>query len=197
MRNTGLEMSFRDLARVGTVAWRPEAPVIPFADLEFPTPSGRIEIASDRFVAAGTSRTPRAHSDEPPGGGRLRVLSPASRWLLNSSYGNDDHIRSLQGEQTVTVNPVDIERLGLSQNDAVELVNETGRLGPLRLVAADVVPPGVALVPKGRWPGLESAAGANVNVLNRGEKADLAGSTAVHSVEATLRKASPRSRTAP
>ena len=66
-------------------------------------------------------------------------------------------------------------------------------MASLRLLASDVVPPGVALVPKGRWPGLEAAAGANVNVLNRGEKADLGESTAVHSVEATLRRASPRS----
>ena len=191
MRETGLDISFRDLARVGTVAWRGGKPVVPFADHKFPTPSGRIEIASDRFVAAGIARIPRATSDERPSGGRLRVLSPASLWLLNSSYANDDHIRKLQGEHTVTVNPVDIERLSLSQDEAVELINETGCLGPLRLVAADVVPPGVALIPKGRWPGLEVAAGANVNVLNQGEKADLAGSTAVHSVEAILRKATP------
>lgn len=193
LRNTGIEMSFRDLSRAGTVAWRPDDPVIPFADLKFPTPSGRIEIASERFVAAGISRAPRAWSDARPDDGRLRILSPASRWLMNSSYSNDDRIRSLQGDHSVTVNPADIQRLGLTTDDEVELVNETGCLGPLCLRAADVVPPGVALIHKGRWPGLETAAGANANVLNRGEKADLAGSTAVHSVEGILRKASPRS----
>jgi anaerobic selenocysteine-containing dehydrogenase len=194
MRDTGLNISFRDLARVGTVAWRTEKPVVPFGDHKFPTPSGRIEIASDRFVAAGIARIPRAISDERPSGGRLRVLSPASPWLMNSSYANDDRIRALQGEHTVTVNPVDIERLGLSHDETVELINETGCLGPLRLLASDVVPAGVALIPKGRWPGIEVAS-ANVNVLNQGEKADLAGSTAVHSVEAILRKATAPSGT--
>jgi hypothetical protein len=44
---------------------------------------------------------------------------------------------------------------------------------------------GVALVHKGRWPKLE-ASGCNVNVLNPGQKTDLAESSAVHSVEVQL-----------
>jgi anaerobic selenocysteine-containing dehydrogenase len=189
MHNTNLGLSFADLARVGTVPYRPQAPVVPFAGLEFPTPSGRIEIASDRFVVAGTSRSPRAYSEERPRDGRLRILSPASAWLMNSSYANDDRIKSVLGEPTVTINPIDAETLGLSRGELAELVNETGCLKPLRVVIGDVVPVGTALVPKGRWPGLERS-GANVNVLNAGEKSDLADATSVHSVEATLRRMS-------
>lgn len=186
MQQTGVGMSFQDLARAGTVAWRSD-PVVPFGDLRFSTPSGRIEIASDAFVAAGLPRAPQPWSDEPPRGGRLRVLSPASLWQLNSSYGNDEKIRERCGEPAVTVNGADAERLGLKEHDSVELLNETGCLGPLRLIIGDMVPPGVAFVPKGRWPGTDTTNAGNVNVLNRGEKADLGGSTAVHSVEATLR----------
>lgn len=191
MQQTGVGMSFQDLARVGTVAWRSD-PVVPFADLVFSTPSGRIEVASDAFVAAGLPRAPQARSDERPPGGRLRVLSPASLWQLNSSYGNDEKIRARCGTPAVTVNGADAERLGLKENELVELLNETGCLGPLRLIIGDMVPPGVALVPKGRWPGIDAANGGNVNVLNRGEKADAGGSTAVHSVEATLRRMGSR-----
>lgn len=187
MQGTGLGLSFAELAKVGTVPYRAETPIVPFADLKFPTPSGRIEIASDSFVAAGISRSPRAHSDERPCEGRLRILSPASAWLMNSSYANDERIRSVQGEATVTINPRDAESLGLARDESVELFNGTGCLGPLRLLIADIVPAGAALVPKGRWPGMERA-GANVNVLNSGEKSDLAAATAVHSVEATLRR---------
>ena len=187
MRCTRLDLSFDELARIGTVSWHPREPVIPFADRKFSTPSGRIEVASDRFVAAGVLRTPQATSDPRPSEGRLRVLSPASAWLMNSSYGNDDRVRALHGAATATIHPDDARRLGVAPGEAVELVNETGQLGPLTLVVSDAVSAGTALVPKGRWPGLERS-GVNVNVLNPGEKADLAGSTAVHSVEAILRR---------
>jgi hypothetical protein len=43
------------------------------------------------------------------------------------------------------------------------------------------VPPGVMLAPKGRWP-KGTISGANVNVLNPGDKADVAQSCAVHSI---------------
>ena len=55
----------------------------------------------------------------------------------------------------------------------------------LRLELSDALPRGVALSHKGRWPGSEPT-GANVNVLNPGEKADMGESTAVHGVEVTV-----------
>ena len=62
--------------------------------------------------------------------------------------------------------------------------NETGRL-ELRLGVADIVPVGVALSHKSRWPKL-SKQHANINALNPGRKTDMAESSAVHSVEITL-----------
>jgi hypothetical protein len=50
---------------------------------------------------------------------------------------------------------------------------------------SDEVPRGVALTHKGRWLS-SNAAGANVNVLNPGEKSDMGESTAVHSVEVSV-----------
>ena len=73
----------------------------------------------------------------------------------------------------------------------VVLANDCGRL-PLTLSISDIVPPGVALVHKGRWPKLDPS-GANVNVLNAGRKTDLAESSAVHAVEADLTRDDGRS----
>jgi hypothetical protein len=47
---------------------------------------------------------------------------------------------------------------------------------------SEALPRGVALSHKGRWPTRE-AAGANVNVLHPGHKADMGESTCVHGVE--------------
>ena len=59
IRQTGLEEDFDSLAAKGTVPISGE-PVIQFADLEFPTQSGKIELASAQAEAAGLPRVPRA-----------------------------------------------------------------------------------------------------------------------------------------
>ena len=74
----------------------------------------------------------------------------------------------------------------MQDGDTVIAANQTGRL-ELRLGIADVVPVGVALSHKSRWPKL-SKQRANINALNPGRKTDMAQSSAVHSVEVTLTK---------
>ncbi|HET6220594.1 MAG TPA: molybdopterin-dependent oxidoreductase, partial [Dongiaceae bacterium] len=82
----GLAGGFAALAKAGTIElW--DKPVPQFADLKLPTPSGRIEIASARAAADGHPRTPLPSADPRPAAGRLRLLSPATPWLMNSSYG--------------------------------------------------------------------------------------------------------------
>jgi anaerobic selenocysteine-containing dehydrogenase len=184
LRQTGLPLDFATLARAGTVDYSPE-PVIQFVGLRFPTPSGKIEIASDRFVAEGQSRAPWPRAEARPGAGRLRLLSPASRWLMNSSYHNVTKNRAGSGPADVLLHPAEAAARGLVGGMAVLLSNETGQL-PLRVALSDTVPRGVALVHKGRWPKLDPS-GANVNVLNPGTKADLAESCAVHSIEVEIR----------
>jgi anaerobic selenocysteine-containing dehydrogenase len=72
----------------------------------------------------------------------------------------------------------------VGDGDRVRLTSATGSL-QLAVVVSDLVPAGVAVSPKGRWPRDESQ-GANVNVLNPGAAADMGGSSAVHGVEVTV-----------
>ena len=137
-------------------------PIIQFPDLAFPTPSGKIEIASARAEADGHPRLPLADADPKPESGRLRLLTPASPWLMNDSYANDGRIAERMGEATVTLHPEDAAALGLSEGQRVRLSNETGSL-ELDLAIAEMIPQGVALSPKGRWPRQEGTR-ANVNV---------------------------------
>ncbi|HLO77416.1 MAG TPA: molybdopterin-dependent oxidoreductase [Magnetospirillum sp.] len=181
---TGISPDFRTLATAGTLHWA-NGPVVPFADGHFPTASGKVEIVSARFIEAGLPLAPVPDADPRPTEGRLRVLSPASPWLMNSSYGNDDRIRALQGDATVSIHPDEAARRGLCEGQLVTLVNQVGRLPGLKLALTNAVPVGVALVPKGRWPAGELSR-SNVNVLFGGAKTDLAESTAVHGVEAEL-----------
>jgi anaerobic selenocysteine-containing dehydrogenase len=174
---------FASLAAAGTVELQTE-PVIQFPGLAFPTPSGKAELASARAEADGFPRTPLPVADPRPPAGRLRLLSPASPWLLNDCFANDGKIARRIGGAEVAVHPVEADARGLADGDEVELTNATGLLRA-RLVVSEDVLPGVALSHKRRWPKLEAGT-ANVNFLNPGEKADMGQSTAVHGVEVAL-----------
>ncbi|MCI0634856.1 MAG: molybdopterin-dependent oxidoreductase, partial [Actinobacteria bacterium] len=176
-------LDFRTLAAVGTLPVAAET-VVQFGDLDFPTPSGKIEIASDAAETDGHPRTPFPHADPRPREGRLRLLSPATPLLLNDSFANDPKLGRRLGPATVSLHPADADERGLTPGQQVLLANETGDL-VLRLAVSDHVPRGVALSHKGRWPKREDAR-ANVNVLNPGEKSDMGESTAVHGVEVAI-----------
>ena len=179
LERSGLGLSFDELATVGTA--RPHPAVLEqFADGVFATPSGRIEIASKRAQAAGLPLVPRPDVDEPPPAGMFRLLSPASAWVMNASFGNDPKIAKRLGEPTVTLHPDDAARLDVVTGQRVVLTSDVGRL-ELLLAVSDRVPRGAALSPKGRWLRQERA-NANINVLNAGHKTDMGESTAVHGV---------------
>jgi anaerobic selenocysteine-containing dehydrogenase len=183
LRKAGLLEDFRTLAAKGTVPVSPE-PVIAFADLTFPTPSGRIEIASARAEADGYPRVPLPLADPRPVGGRLRLLSPASPWLLSNSFANVAKIAARIGPATIALHPADAAERGLAEGDEALVANETGSL-PLRVTLSEALARGVALSHKGRWPKREPAQ-ANVNVLNPGQKSDMGENTCVHSVEVVV-----------
>jgi anaerobic selenocysteine-containing dehydrogenase len=186
LKQTPYQGSFADLAKVGTTTLFAE-PQLQFADLKFATPSGRIELASDRAVELGLPRVPTAHADERAKPGLLRIISPASLWQMNSSYGNDQVIQRRLGPATVTLHPDDAAAQGFAEGDSVVLVNEAGRL-KLAVTISKTAQPGVGIIYKGRWPSA-SPSDANVNVLVAGRKSDMAESTTVHSTVVRLERA--------
>jgi anaerobic selenocysteine-containing dehydrogenase len=183
LQRSGVGEDFASLAAKGTVPIA-EEPLVQFADLRFPTPSGRVELASARAEADGLPRLPLPLADPRPRDGRLRLLSPASPWLLNDSFANDAKIAKRIGAATVALHPDDAAERGLGEGDEAVVANETGHL-QLLVTVSDAVPRGVAYSPKGRWPKREPGR-ANVNALNPGESADMGESTSVHGVEVTV-----------
>ena len=71
---------------------------------------------------------PEPYADIRPANGFLRLLSPASAWLLNDSFGNDSKVEIQLGEACVALHPEDAETRGLSEGQSVVLHNATGRL---------------------------------------------------------------------
>lgn len=184
----GATVSFAELAARGTIHL-PEQPSVQFEDLRFPTATGKIQISHRCFVDAGLPIAPYPSAESRPGVGHLRLLSPASGWLMNSSLGNEPKAVRQLGEHGAYVSRPTAAGRALRDGDRIELSNETGRLA-VTLGISDDVPDEVILVHKSRWPKSEDVR-ANVNVLNPGRKADLAESCAVHSIDVAI-SAAPR-----
>ncbi|HVT51020.1 MAG TPA: molybdopterin-dependent oxidoreductase, partial [Dongiaceae bacterium] len=184
-RQAGLP-DFASLKAKGTVDLQSE-PVPLFPDLAFPTPSGKIELKSARAAADGHPALPLPHADARPADHRLRLLSPASPWLMNSSYHEDAKIAEKIGPETVLLHPADAAELALLPGDLVSVRNATGRL-TMKAEIGEIVPRGVALAHKSRWPKLLPGR-LNINALNPGEKADMAQSSAVHGIEVEVVRA--------
>jgi anaerobic selenocysteine-containing dehydrogenase len=174
------QFDFAALKTAGSVQ-RWADPVLQFPDLKFATPSGKIELASNAAEADGFPRIPAAAVDGRPQGQKLRLLSPASRWLMNSSYHNDPKIAEKLGPERITLHPHDAAARGLSQGDKARVSNATAAIDMVVEVAT-IVPQGVALAAKSRWPKL-TPGGLSVNALNPGTKSDMAESSSVHGIE--------------
>ncbi|MDB5620385.1 molybdopterin-dependent oxidoreductase [Tardiphaga sp.] len=183
LEQTAFKGGFADLAKKGTVTLFAE-PRLQFEGGSFATPSGRIELSSSRAADLGLSAFPTPHADAPPAPGRIRILSPASMWQMNSSYGNDETIKKRLGPPAVQLHPDDAARNGLVAGDTVKLSNASGQLELVVEISA-MTQPGVGVVYKGRWPS-SAPDDANVNILVSDRKSDFGESTTVHAAEVDI-----------
>jgi anaerobic selenocysteine-containing dehydrogenase len=103
---------------------------------------------------------------------------------MNTSFANEPKLRRKLGAPSIGIHPADALARGVGEGDEVRVASETGAL-TLRVTLTDDVLPGVAYMPKGRWPRFEED-GANVNALVAGTKTDMGESTCVHATEVTL-----------
>ncbi|MGZ3715600.1 MAG: molybdopterin-containing oxidoreductase family protein, partial [Ktedonobacterales bacterium] len=179
----------------GTVplAFTPESEV-PFADLRFPTPSGKVELRSDALAAAYgidplpdyTVPTEFAGADAAGAdGSRLVLISGAAHHYVSSSLGNQPSLRAKEGVPYIELNPADAAARGVTDGADVVVASARGSCH-LRAVVTTDVPRGVAVAPKGQW-GKHSLDGRNVNWITSDALADIAGQSTFHSNLVTVR----------
>lgn len=180
------DLDFETLKSKGCIYPDP-APVILWEDLAFPTPSGKIELASSAAEDDGHPRTPLPDPLARPAVGHLRLLTPADEWHMNSSYDNEPRIFERTPQETLTLHPDDAAARNLAAGSMARVWNDAGELA-MQIAISDKTPPGVGWAPKGRWPG-QSASGLNINALNPGLRSDMGDSTALHGVEVQVETA--------
>jgi anaerobic selenocysteine-containing dehydrogenase len=154
---------------------------VAFADLRFPTPSGRIELSSEEAVrrwgvdALPTWREPVEWTRDGAGRHPLHLLTPNTKNRIHSQFGNLPSIRALDPEPVVRLAPEDAEKRGLRAGDRARVFNDRGELR-LRLAVDHGLRPGVAVVPNGWW----LADGGAVNVLSKARETDMGFGAAFH-----------------
>jgi anaerobic selenocysteine-containing dehydrogenase len=160
-------------------------PFVPFATA-FPTPSGKLELVSDRMAQAGldpvagytpsheTSQRDTTLAREFP----LALVTPANHYFVNSIFANVPRQQRRAGAATLVIHPDDAAPRGIVTGDEVRVGNARGSFLALADVS-DRVRPGVVASTKGRWPG-EAKGGATINATVDERDSDMGGGAVFH-----------------
>jgi anaerobic selenocysteine-containing dehydrogenase len=201
MHNPGLSnINLAQLKSKGSIPLKLES-TTPFANLHFPTPSGKLELYSHTMAEAGLDPLPGwvAGEDDasPPNGQKsasrpLNLLTGASHHFVSSSLANQAGLLEKEKTPFVEIHPADAADHDIAHGDIVIIENSRGWC-KLRAVITDAVRPGVLVSPKVRWAKLDpfrnGNQGRNVNWTTSDALGDMAGQSTFHSNKVWLRKA--------
>jgi anaerobic selenocysteine-containing dehydrogenase len=152
-----------------------------------PTPSGKIELASERMRVSGMSPVPvytpvRDDDDTLP---FLLVTGP-NHSFLNSTFANQEKLKKLEKRPTLHMHVNDAAALGIVSGERVRVRNRRGEV----LITADAaqnVLPGV-LVMQGLWWEEGNEGVQSVNTLTSQRLADMGGGATFFSTRVTVEK---------
>jgi anaerobic selenocysteine-containing dehydrogenase len=164
---------------------------VPFADLMFSTPSGKVELRSEAMREVGLDPLPdwrpaAEYADWTPGADeRLAPISPAAHHFTSSSFANVPSLVKREGTPYIELNPADAAARAITDGMEVEVGNARGSLR-LRAVIIENAPRGVVVAPKGRWQNI-SPDGQGINNTTSDALSDLAGGATFHDNLVTVR----------
>ncbi len=170
-----------DATRAGPVRINLPANWAPFAEGNFPTPSGRCELYSEREARAGRDPLPHyrpPHEDpqtrpELAAKYPLQLVTPPAAPFLNSSFVNVDVLRKAAGGVTLEIHPDDAAARGIANGQPVTVFNDRGRFRATAVVG-ETVKRGV-VVSLGVWWNKHTADGVNCNTTTSSALTDLGG----------------------
>ncbi len=153
----------------------------PFAEGNFPTPSGKCELFSEKLETEGLPAVPdfippresRASAPELAAKFPLALISPAAHAFLNSSFANLPKQLKQELRPFVEIHPADATSRGLEDGARVRLFNERGSC-ELYAVVTTRAREGVVVSPSVWWNKL-SPGGTNINQLTSQTLTDMGG----------------------
>jgi anaerobic selenocysteine-containing dehydrogenase len=161
-----------------------EVGVAPFAAGGFPSASGKVELWSEAAQTDGldplVGYTPPTEVVDPELTQRFPfvLITPATRYFLNSTFASQPWHRGKAGPIIVVLNPEDASERKISDGARVRVYNDRGAFHAAAAVS-DRVRPGVAMAPKQYWRRLTPGA-ATPNATTPERDADMAGAPTFH-----------------
>ena len=171
------------------------SPLLPFAEGNFHTDSGKCEFYSERMARDGydplPTYTPPAWQQGDRETGRqgdretgryntppatrhpLVCISPPAHSFLNSSFANVDRFLGREKEPLLWVHPVDAAERQIRDGERVAVWNEYGSVQLTAQVTENIVP-GTVLAP-GVWWNKFSGDGRNINQITPQDETDMGG----------------------
>src|SRR5450830_1656410 len=160
---TGLDLPAFDAFWAGDVLElpRPDKPIVMLADFRadpeqhpLPTPSGRIELFSEKIAGFGLADCP-GHATwlpQPPSDWPLHLLSHQPATRLHSQYdgGCVSQASKVAGREPLTLNRQDAEARGIADGDVVRVFNAQGAF-LAGAVLSDGLLRGVVRIATGAW----------------------------------------------
>jgi anaerobic selenocysteine-containing dehydrogenase len=179
-------VTWERLLEEGTCRLNYPRPHRPFADGRFRTPSGKVELFSQQLAEAGMDPLPGWVPDVESREARperarqypLQMVSAASHYFLNSSFGNVPTLRRLHGDPYVEIHPQDAVARGIVEGDWVKVANDRGSFR-VRARVGETVAPGAVFTPTVWWS-QNSPDGRGANWTTNDELADYAGGATFH-----------------
>ena len=169
----GAQVDFNELLTHGFATLK--LPDAPFANGNFPTPSGKCEFFSQRLAAQGQDGLPdHVANYELPGASTqfpLAMISPPARNFLNSTFVNVTSLRAIEVEPVLEIHADDAAKRGITTGAVVNVFNQRGSYQ----VKAEVSPrarPGV-VNGLGVWWRKLGLNGTNVNQLTSQHLTDM------------------------
>ena len=105
-------------------------PDAPFAEGNFPSPSGKCEFYSARLAAQGLDGLPDHLPNYELQGTNTRyplaMISPPARNFLNSTFVNVTSLRNIEGRPILEIHPDDAEARGIANDAVVRVFNDRG-----------------------------------------------------------------------
>lgn len=122
--------------------------------LNFPTPSGKIEIYAEQLVEDGEAlpvflppiEAPISHTGKYP----LIFIQGHSKYRSHSSFANVNSLLNLNPEPIVEINPSDAKDRGISNDDIVTVFNDRAKT-TLKASLTEGLRPGVINITEGWW----------------------------------------------
>lgn len=161
---------------------------VPFHDLKFKTPSGKIELVSEQAHELwGVSRLPtyektvdnKDNSKEYP----LNLLTPNTKNRIHSQFNNLEIIKLFGPVPTVTMHPDDAGDRNIDLGDWVKVFNNRGSF-ELKAELSFGMKRGCVSISNGWW----ISQGGSTNFLSEGRETDMGHGAAFHDVMVEVEK---------